>query len=345
MSIVHRPYLTLRDENKDHMMKTSCSTPAHHDVRSRLGLVQTVLFSVFVFNLGTTSIVSAGPTNLTDLCGAAAPPYGPYKYSGIYGDLPFQDPSPDVMFCNALAGDVEKFRYYQAHVSEHVSVKTAPRGDGPIKTIPKTKEFDRHMENIPALESECEYIDPDGNCLCINPRHPNPFDYTDPTRFMLCPKDFTEWNEYLETDALLVIHKGEIYYEKYSHNSASDLHLVHSITKSHMGLVAAMLEKEGKLDLEKPVTFYLPELDTNNTSAMKYYDETKEKTYPYKEMTVRMLMDMTTEFFYDETVHDKKNYISETANELFGYRNQPFLFGRSAKDTQGKKFRYKTLDS
>ena len=94
------------------------------------------------------------------------------------------------------------------------------------------------------------------------------------------------WGEALArtwTDGVVVVHRGRIVYEKYF--GALEPHVPHiamSVTKSFVGLLATMLEHEGKLDPSAPVTRYLPEL-----AATAYGDA-----------TVRQVMDMTTSVLY-----------------------------------------------
>jgi CubicO group peptidase (beta-lactamase class C family) len=108
------------------------------------------------------------------------------------------------------------------------------------------------------------------------------------------------WGEALAktwTDGVVVVHRGRIVYEKYF--GALEPHFPHiamSVTKSFVGLLATMLEHEGKLDPSAPVTRYVPEL-----AATAYGDA-----------TVRQVMDMTTGVQYSENYADPKA-------EIFGY--------------------------
>ncbi|NLU68275.1 serine hydrolase [Streptomyces sp. HNM0574] len=64
-----------------------------------------------------------------------------------------------------------------------------------------------------------------------------------------------------ETDALLVLHRGRLVHEQYLHGFQPRApHFNASAAKSYLGLVAAVLAHEGRLDRGARVTTYVPEL-------------------------------------------------------------------------------------
>ncbi|MFI6416108.1 serine hydrolase domain-containing protein [Streptomyces sp. NPDC050842] len=64
-----------------------------------------------------------------------------------------------------------------------------------------------------------------------------------------------------ETDALLVLHRGLLVHEEYLHGYEPHVpHFNASAAKSYLGLVAAVLAREGKLDRGAQVAKYVPEL-------------------------------------------------------------------------------------
>ena len=66
------------------------------------------------------------------------------------------------------------------------------------------------------------------------------------------PTTIADWQKNTYTDALLVLHKGKIVYEKYHVGLRPEQpHVLWSMTKSFTGLLATMLIKEGKLDAER----------------------------------------------------------------------------------------------
>eukprot|EP00588_Corethron_pennatum_P006446 CAMPEP_0194287732 /NCGR_PEP_ID=MMETSP0169-20130528/35377_1 /TAXON_ID=218684 /ORGANISM="Corethron pennatum, Strain L29A3" /LENGTH=408 /DNA_ID=CAMNT_0039034525 /DNA_START=137 /DNA_END=1363 /DNA_ORIENTATION=- len=88
------------------------------------------------------------------------------------------------------------------------------------------------------------------------------------------------------TDAFLVMHKDKIVYERYWNQTASMRHAIWSCTKSFFALTAAMLAHDGKLDPEKLVEEYIPELKDHEA---------------FEGVTVRHIMDMSIAIDFDES--------------------------------------------
>ena len=106
-----------------------------------------------------------------------------------------------------------------------------------------------------------------------------------------------EWLDSTYTDALVVLHKGRVVYERYLNQMQPETpHLLFSVTKSFTGLLAAQLAHEGKIDLDALVTKYVPELADSAWGDMK----------------VREVMDMTGAVRFREVYTDP-------ATEIFGY--------------------------
>ena len=74
-------------------------------------------------------------------------------------------------------------------------------------------------------------------------------------------RSINEITESLYIDGLLVLKDGQIVFEKYfDYLDESTPHLMNSVSKSVVGLVAAKLAEEKIIDLAKPVSDYVPEL-------------------------------------------------------------------------------------
>jgi len=87
------------------------------------------------------------------------------------------------------------------------------------------------------------------------------------------------------TDAMLVLHKGKIVYERYANGMTPESqHLLFSVTKSFVGLMAELLVHDGKLDETAKVITYVPELAGS----------------AWETATVRDLMDMRDGVSFDE---------------------------------------------
>lgn len=106
------------------------------------------------------------------------------------------------------------------------------------------------------------------------------------------------------TDGILVLHRGQIIYERYF--GALEPHLPHlcmSVTKSYAGTLAAALIHESVLDDSKMIPYYLPELRGTG----------------WQDATLRQLMDMQVGLAYDEVYTDKHSSVWEltrASNEL-----------------------------
>jgi len=88
------------------------------------------------------------------------------------------------------------------------------------------------------------------------------------------------------TDGFLVLHRGQIVFERYfNHFAPHTHHLVMSVTKSFTGTLAGILADKGLIDVQRPVTHYLPELEAT----------------AYKGATVQQLLDMASGVTFDAT--------------------------------------------
>jgi len=90
-------------------------------------------------------------------------------------------------------------------------------------------------------------------------------------------------------DALLVLHKGNVVFERYKTMRPFDKHQWFSCSKVVPGTMVALLAIEGKIDLKKPVSNYVPEL----------------KGSDWDKVTVEETMDMATGL--DSTEHEEPN--------------------------------------
>jgi CubicO group peptidase (beta-lactamase class C family) len=93
-----------------------------------------------------------------------------------------------------------------------------------------------------------------------------------------------------DTDAFLVMKDGKIVTELYfSGMKPEDRHLLMSVSKSVLGVLAGIVVGQGRLDPDAPVTSYVPEL----------------KGSAYDGATVRNLLDMTVGMEFDEDYSSK----------------------------------------
>jgi CubicO group peptidase (beta-lactamase class C family) len=88
------------------------------------------------------------------------------------------------------------------------------------------------------------------------------------------------------TDGFLVLSRGTVIAERYMNGmKPHGQHLAMSVTKSIVATVAGILVGRGMIDLDAPVTKYLPELETT----------------AYRGATVQQVLDMTTGVLFDES--------------------------------------------
>ncbi len=117
-----------------------------------------------------------------------------------------------------------------------------------------------------------------------------------------------------DTDAFVVIRDGKIIYEFYDNEMTRDTpHILMSISKSVLGLIAGILVQRGALDLNAPVTRWIPEID---------------KT-AYAGASLRNLLDMRVGIWFDE------DYLA-SAGPIIEYRKaqnwDPLAPGESPSD-------------
>lgn len=151
------------------------------------------------------------------------------------------------------------------------------------------------------------------------------------------------WKESLAlnyTDGILILHKGNVVYEKYQGClDEANKHAAMSMTKSLTGLLAEILIAEGRLDEQATVSSIIPEL----------------KDSAFGSANVRQIMDMTTALDYSEDYSDPNADIwvySSAASPLpkrsdykgpDGYYEYLQTVKKSGK--HGEAFGYKTINT
>ena len=99
------------------------------------------------------------------------------------------------------------------------------------------------------------------------------------------------------TDGLLVLHNNKIVHESYYNGmQPHTLHLGQSVSKSIVATAAASLFEQRLLDVEAPITEFLPELSET----------------AWKGATVQHVLDMSTGVQYDETYHERDSDVGKT---------------------------------
>lgn len=117
--------------------------------------------------------------------------------------------------------------------------------------------------------------------------------------------DMVTVNEHFDTkpiDAMVVVKNGKIVYEHYKTMRPDDKHMWFSVSKVTGATMLAFLEYEGKVDVNKPVSYYLTELKGSVWDTVK----------------VEEVLDMATGL--NGTEHDEPNQNSRTDPDQIWYR-------------------------
>ena len=142
------------------------------------------------------------------------------------------------------------------------------------------------------------------------------------------------------TDAVVVLHKGTIVYERYFGVTRQDSpHIAFSVTKSFVGTLAERLVAEGRLDPAAPMGELIPEL----------------KGSGFADATLRQVMDMTTALDFSEEYTDPNSGIGAMSNALGltprapGYSGATdvyaFLPSIGKAGEHGERFTYRTCNT
>lgn len=168
-------------------------------------------------------------------------------------------------------------------------------------------------------------------------------DDIDGVTFTTMEGEQTTWAQSLEamfTDGIVILHRGAIVYETYRGALAPELpHIAFSMTKSFVGLLAATLAHEGKIDPAAPVAHYIPELEGS----------------AFADASVRQVMDMTVGVKYSENYTDAEAEV-RTYGIAAGYGKPPqgydgprsivdFLCTLKKQGEHGQAFAYKTCNT
>ena len=141
------------------------------------------------------------------------------------------------------------------------------------------------------------------------------------------------------TDAVVVLHDGQIVFEQYDNGMTEEApHLLMSVTKSVVGCIAGILVEQGLLDADKQATTYVPEIVGSG----------------YDGATVRHLLNMRTGVAFREeyTNHDSEVRVMERfmgwrpGEEHDDARGMYFYLTKLGADTDhGGPFAYRSADT
>lgn len=131
------------------------------------------------------------------------------------------------------------------------------------------------------------------------------------------PLSLEGFMEETNTDALVILHHGRVVFERYAGGTTADSpHILMSVSKSMLGLLAGILAARGVLDPDRPVADVVPEVAAT----------------AYRGATVRHLLDMRVGIEFDE------DYLA-TSGPIVAYRKasgwNPVELGDAVSDLRG----------
>lgn len=231
----------------------------------------------------------------------------PVKLGWMQGSPPH--PEKRVQFRDGSFFAFPKTRWSFAHMQEVVPTARISRGKGAVSPLPKKLRADLDAVTFTPLGRS----------------------------------DTMRWDEAFEAvygDAVLILHKGTIVYERYNGVMGPDQpHIAFSVTKSYFGTLAEMLIAEGKLDETALVSHYIPEL----------------KDSGFGDATVRQVLDMTTGLDYSEDYTDPMADIAKFSVAVGAAPAPPGYDGPRAaydylptvakKGAHGEGFTYKSVNT
>jgi CubicO group peptidase (beta-lactamase class C family) len=231
----------------------------------------------------------------------------PVKMGWMQGSPP--PPDKRILFRDGSFFKFPQSRWSFAHIGELVPTARVSRGNGPV--APFTMALRADLDSVT--------FTPLGR-----------------TETMTWARAF----EAVYGDAVLILHKGRIVYERYNGVMTPDQpHIAFSVTKSYFGTLAEMLIAEGKIDETALVTRYVPELATSG----------------FGDATVRQVLDMTTGLAYSEDYTDPNGDIAKFSVAVGGAPAPTGYTGpRAAYDylptvgksgAHGERFTYRSVNT
>ncbi|HTY21905.1 MAG TPA: serine hydrolase [Desulfomonilaceae bacterium] len=117
-------------------------------------------------------------------------------------------------------------------------------------------------------------------------------------------KDLIFFGEFIrrtDTDAIIVLHKGKIIYERYENGMTPETrHLLFSASKSFLGLVTAVMVSQGMIGENDSISHCVPELAAS----------------AYSDATLRQVLDMRVGVKFSEAEEDYTDLESDIVNYL-----------------------------
>lgn len=231
----------------------------------------------------------------------------PAKLGWMVGSPP--PPERLIRFADGSWFRFPQHRWSFSHMRQFVPTSVVSRGRGPVRELPRAERKD--LDGVSFL----------------------PIGGTAPMT----------WAESLDanyTDGILVLHRGDIVYERYfGVLKPEQPHIAFSVTKSFVATLALMLIADGQLDETARVDHYLPELAKSGLG----------------DATLRQVLDMTTGLTYLEE-YDNSRSDTWDLTMAGGFLARPqdyrgpesyleYLATLTKARAHGEQFAYKTVNT
>ena len=210
-----------------------------------------------------------------------------------------------------LAGFMRPYpnpRWSFHHARELIPSRRVARGNDGVYELPRAEGWEQKIADL-------QFTGPDGE-----------------------PMSFQQYLDATYVDGVLVMQHGKVLFEHYQPGVQEDEpHILWSVTKSVVGLLATQLIEEGALNPASLVTDHVPELADSG----------------WRGATVQQVLDMTADIDYSEVYADRDSDVVKyslaagMAPVPHDYAGQRDLYSylptiAAGTDPHGKSFRYRT---
>lgn len=145
------------------------------------------------------------------------------------------------------------------------------------------------------------------------------------------------------TQGFMLIHKGKVVYEAYPGMKPTDRHVWASSAKTTVGLIVAQLVDEGKVDTNKPIANYVPELSGTVWDKVSVLDLLNHTTGLDNEEKLESILDPDSPVvrFFASITGSTRHSTGEVETWLSVAKDTDALPGEKA----GERFRYASINT
>ncbi len=252
---------------------------------------------------------SPNPGKSTAAAGARLPPPESVRLDRLQLMQGFPPPADKRVSFASYLGQYPQARWAFQHMRELIPSRNVWRGDGPPSPLPQGPELRGEIDAL-------RFRGPAGEL------------------------SFAEYLDASYADATLILLDGQRVYEVYHQGMpAQQPHMLWSMTKSVLGLLAGQLLHEGLLAADALVSDYLPELAASG----------------WRGATLQQVLDMTADIDYRESYDDGQSDVlgyalaagmTPAPADFAGARDlYSYLPGITGQGRHGREFHYRTVHS